>query len=269
MGLRLVARPAGEARPALRAVGAHRAARVEEVLDDRAGAVGEVVGAVAQRDRHPVGAPGPAAVEAPAEELEGAEVDVVVEEAAHLGRRARALERRAGDVDLDLGELRAALRGDEAPARAGGGDLDEPAEAVDAELLAGGDADQLQLAATSAHAPVGRRPGRAGGGDRVEQRVAGIGRRGRRAGSARARWPACGTASRRRPSPRWPSSRPRRGRRSGWRRVAQGVAAVRRRSRCRRRWRRRARESRRTRAPRSAGGPPLLIRRLFPICGET
>ena len=59
------------------------AAGGEEVLDDRAGAVRVVVGAVAQRDRHSVRAPRPPAVEAAAEELEGAEVDVVVEEAAH------------------------------------------------------------------------------------------------------------------------------------------------------------------------------------------
>ena len=52
--------------------------------DDRPGAVGEVVEAVLERDGHAVRAPGPAAVEAPAEELEGAEVDVVVDEAAHL-----------------------------------------------------------------------------------------------------------------------------------------------------------------------------------------
>ncbi len=90
VSLRLVARPAGEARPALRAVGAVRAARAEEVLGHRACPVGEVVGAVLQRGRDAVGAPRPAAMEAPAEEVEGAEVDVIVQESAHPGGRARA-----------------------------------------------------------------------------------------------------------------------------------------------------------------------------------
>ena len=88
VGERLVARPAGEARPSLRAVGAVGRAGGEEVLDDRGRAVGLVVGAVLQRHRHSVRAPRPPAVEAAAEELEGADVDVVVDEAAHARRRA-------------------------------------------------------------------------------------------------------------------------------------------------------------------------------------
>ena len=113
VGQRLRARPAGERGPAVGAVGADRAARGEEVLERGAGAVRLVVGAVPQGHRDAVGAPRPPAVEAAAEEVEGADVDVVVEEAAHRRARARARERRAGRVDLDLGERRAALRGDE------------------------------------------------------------------------------------------------------------------------------------------------------------
>ena len=55
VGQRLVARPAGEARPALRAVRADRAAGREEVLDHRAGAVGVVVGAVRSATVTPYG----------------------------------------------------------------------------------------------------------------------------------------------------------------------------------------------------------------------
>ena len=158
MALRLVARPAGEARPALRAVGADGAAGADEVLDHRAGPVGEVVGAILERDRDAVRAPWPAAMEAPAEELECAEVDVIVQEAAHPGGRARALEGLAGDVHLHLGELGAARRRDEAPARRAAGDLGEPSAGADAEPLAGGHAGEPQLSG-DVLAPASRRRG--------------------------------------------------------------------------------------------------------------
>ena len=141
-----------------RTVGADWAAGADEVLDQRTGPVGEVVGAILERDRHPIGAPRPAAVEAPAKELEGAEVDVVVEEAPHLGGRARALEGHAGDVDLHFGEHGATLRGHEAPPRRAVGHLPHSRGGADAEVLAGGNAAEPQLAADVLQSPVGGRP---------------------------------------------------------------------------------------------------------------
>ena len=169
MSLRLVARPAREARPAIGAVGAVRAARAEEVLGHRARPVGEVVGAVLQRGRDAVGAPRPAAMEAPAEEVEGAEVVVIVQEAAHPGGRARAPQGLARDVHLHLGEPGAARRRLEAPAGRARGDLGEPGAAADGELLAGGHAHEPQLSGNVAQFPVGVGPGAGGGLDPVQR----------------------------------------------------------------------------------------------------
>ena len=169
MGERLVARPAREARPSLGAVRAVGAAGGEEVLDDRACAVGVVVGAVAHRDRHSVRAPGTPAMEAAAEELEGAEVDVVVDEAAHARLRVGSLERLPGDVHLHLGEGRAALGGRERPAGVGRGDLDEPAQRSHAEVPPGGHVREPQRAAVVGDAPVRRRSRGGGRRERVER----------------------------------------------------------------------------------------------------
>jgi hypothetical protein len=140
----------------------------EEVLGDRTGAVGLVVEAVAHRDRHPVGAPRTAAVEAAAEELEAAEVNVVVEEAVHGRRGALSLQRLASDVDVDLGERRTGLCRLERPARSGRRGLDDAAERADAKVLAGRDACEAKDAAHVGQAPVARRSGIGDRRDRAE-----------------------------------------------------------------------------------------------------
>ena len=67
------------------------------------------------------------------------------------------------------GNLEQPVVGDEAPARRAGGDLGEPAGGADAELLAGGHADEPQLSGDVAHSPVGGGPGRGGRADPVQR----------------------------------------------------------------------------------------------------
>ena len=169
VGERLVARPAREARPALRAVRARRTAGREEVLGDGTGAVRVVVDAVAHRHRNSVRAPGTPAMEAAAEELERTEMDVVVDEAADSRLRVRSLERLAGDVHLDVREGGAALGGRERPAGGGRVDLDEPAEWSGGEVLRGGQVREAQRAAVIGDAPVRRRARGVGRRNRIER----------------------------------------------------------------------------------------------------
>ena len=248
VGERLVARPALEARPSLRAVRARRAAGGQEVLYDRALAVRVVVGTVAQRHRHSVRAPGTSAMEAAAEELEGAHVDVGVDEAAHARLRVGSLERRPGDVHLHLGEGRAALGGRERPAGFGRGDLDESAQRPHAEVPPGPHVRKAQRAAVVGDSPV-RRRARGGESPRAgrARRRSACARPGRRAGSCRGRWPAGGRVWRRPRSGPSRHTRARPARRSGRCSRRGGRSSRSRRRRCRRRRRPERTARRRTR----------------------
>ena len=95
---------------------------------------------------------------------------MVVEEAAHLGGRARSLDGRPGHVDLDLRELGAPLRGHEAEAvRGGAGHEAEPAGDPRCDALAGRERLEREASGSRIHGPVGGLPGGGGGADLIEE----------------------------------------------------------------------------------------------------
>ncbi len=180
VGQRLVVRPVLERRPAHRVVGGPRGTRGDGALERARHRV--VVGAVHQRVLRAVAVPGPAAVRAPAQELEGHHVHVEVDHAPGpaVGRRAPA--GRAGRADLHLGIGRAALGGLEgehrgvARARRREHQATIPAHGGEHLVARRGQGDREPATRRHVHAPVGRLVGAGLGLDAVVGRADQAGR---------------------------------------------------------------------------------------------
>ena len=161
VGQRLVARPAGEARPSLGLWVPTGRAAGEEVLDHRARAVGVVVGAVLQRHGHAVRAPRPPAVEA---RRRGTGT-----RRGGCGRRGSRARAPSGSMPLNglpvtltstSGKVAQPWAGAKRPARVVEATWTSRPSASDAEVPAGGHVREPQRAAHVGDAPV-RRAGRA------------------------------------------------------------------------------------------------------------
>jgi hypothetical protein len=136
----VVVGPVAEGRPPGGVVGRRRFA-AQSVLEHRGRAVRLVVGAVHEGVRHPVAVPRPAAVRA-AEELEGTEVEMRVEQALDAGERGLAFEGLAGGAHPGLRVATAPARAFEVEA----GPIAGEAGTLENQLAAGrGDREHVSI----------------------------------------------------------------------------------------------------------------------------